>query len=465
MQKYKFAMKLHLFIIQYNMKFTKILTLLTLSTSLLLSCHSKKEIYIVKNSETDSISSKLEQEKNDPIIVLKNQIFSQNIKTVLCYKQEQQLSLPIINLESDEKLLISFDDLNTEKKTYLYTIIHCNSDWTKSNLMQSEYISGFYEETIVNYEFSFNTIQKYTHYNFVFPSKNMKPILSGNYIFKIYDENGNNVIHKKFMVLDRQTFIEANVRRATLAEYRKTKHEIDFTISHPNLRISDPFSEIKVHIKQNNKEDNAITNLTPQFVMNEKLDYNYEDINTFFGNNEFRHFDFSSLRYQSERIKQINFDSTYNHVYLFNDNKRTYDFYSIEPDINGEFLIKIQEGWKSNTEADYAFVHFNLISERISYGDLYLIGKFSDWELRQEFKLEYNSKQKKYEKEIYLKQGYYNYHYALNDTSTNSIDVSFIEGSHYQTRNDYYIYVYYRPIGNRYDRLVGFLKTSSKELF
>ena len=106
----------------------------------------------------------------------------------------------------------------------------------------------------------------------------MKPILSGNYIFKIYDENGNNIIHKKFMVLDRQTFIELMLGMQRLPNIEKLN--MKSTISHPNLRISDPFSEIKVHIKQNNKEDNAITNLTPQFVMNES-DYNYEDINTF----------------------------------------------------------------------------------------------------------------------------------------------------------------------------------------
>ena len=103
--------------------------------------------------------------------------------------------------------------------------------------------------------------------------------------------------------------------------------------------------------------------------------------------------------------------------------------------------------------------------DNISYGDLYLLGAFSDWTLKEDFKLEYNTDQKQYEKDVYLKQGYYNYHYALNDTITDRVDISFIEGTHYQTRNDYYIYVYYRAIGDRYDRLVGFLKTSSKELF
>ena len=397
--------------------------------------------------------------------IYKNQTLNPNIKTVLCHKKEDELSLAIINLASDDKLLISFDDLDGDRKNYSYTIIHCNSDWTASDLMQSEYIDGFTEQPISDYEFSFNTIQKYTHYKFEFPGANIKPIISGNYIFKIFEENGKTIFYKRFMVLDTKLHIDANVRRATLAEDRATKHEIDFTIRHTNLVIADPFADIKVLIKQNNKEDNAITDLIPQFVRNDELIYDYEDGNTFWGNNEFRHFDFKSLRYQSERIKSIDFDSTYNHVYLFNDKKRPFDRYSIEPDINGNFIIKSQEGWKSSIEADYAFVHFTLAVDNISYGDLYLLGAFSDWELKEDFKLKYNPDQKQYEGNVYLKQGYYNYHYALKDTATNRVDVSFIEGTHYQTRNEYYVYVYYIGVGDRYDRFVGFLKTTSKELF
>ena len=94
----------------------------------------------------------------------------------------------------------------------------------------------------------------------------MTPILSGNYVFKIFEEGGETILHKRFKILESKLTIEAQVRRATLAEDRNTKHEIDFTIKHPNLVIADPFSDIKVHIKQNNKEDNAITDLTPLFV-------------------------------------------------------------------------------------------------------------------------------------------------------------------------------------------------------
>ena len=446
------------------MRLNNFLTLLIICVIFITSCHSTTKITsteksVIESTITESILSP------KPSFIYKNQIFNTQIKTLLCHKKEEELSLPIINLKSEEQLLISFDDLEADIKDYYYTIIHCNSDWTESELMYSEYTSGFTDKHITNYESSFNTLQKYTHYSFKFPTIDMKPILSGNYIFKIFEDGGNTIAYKRFMILENKIEIEAKVRRATLAENRNTKHEIDFTIKHPRLLVSDPFSDIKVTIKQNNQENNAITNLTPLFVKNDELIYDYEDDNIFFGNNEFRYFDIKSLRYQSERIKKITHDSIYNHVYLFNDPKRSFTQYSIQPDINGNFLIKSQEASNSAIEADYAFVHFTLPFDSISYGDLYLLGSFSDWELKKSFKLYYNKERKQYEGDLYLKQGYYNYHYALEDISTNRVDVSFIEGTHYQTRNDYYIYVYHRAIGDRYDRFIGFLKTSSKELF
>ena len=446
------------------MRFYNFFMLLILGSFLLSACFSQKEIISENLSENDSTFTE-EIVIIEPTIIYKNETFNRQIKTVLCHNTIDELSLPIINLNSAEQLLISFDDLDTDIKDYYFTIIHCKSDWTASDLMQSEYIDGFTDEPITNYEFSFNTLQKYSHYSFNFPTEELKPLLSGNYVFKIYEQGGETIAFKRFMVLETMLTIKAEVRRATLVDDRKTKHEIDFIIKHPNITIADPFSDIKVTIKQNNRGDNAITDLKPLFVKNNELIYDYQEDNTFWGNNEFRHFDIKSLRYQSERIKEIIFDSTYHHVYLFNDRKRPFDRYSIEPDINGKFLIKSQEGWKSSIEADYAFVHFTLPVDHISYGELYVIGEFTNWQLEAANKLKYNADKMQYEASIYLKQGYYNYHYALKDTTTNRVDVSFIEGTHYQTRNDYYIYVYYRAVGDRYDRFVGFLKTSSKELF
>ena len=404
------------------------------------------------------------QEEN---IIFENEIFNTNILTPLLHTENNPMSNPIIHLGTEEKLQLSFDDFSEDLQDYYYTIVHCNSDWTLSDLMQSEYIDGFFENRIEDYEFSFNTLQKYTHYNLVFPENYLKPLLSGNYIIKVFVNNNPKevVLTRRFMVLDEKLNISSNVKRATLIDDREYKQEIDFTISHSNVYVANPYSDIKVVIKQNNREDNSITNLQPLFVKQDQLIYDYESENTFEAGNEFRHFDIKSIRYQSERIKEISSDSNNINVKLLTDISRSFEEFISIPDINGEFLINKQEAWNSETEAEYIKVNFSLLENRkISYGDIYLIGRFTDWKIKEDYKLQFNEISRRYECIALLKQGYYNYLYIVQDHSNKQTNLTFIEGSHYQTKNDYYIYVYYREIGKNYEQLIGFKKTSS-ELF
>lgn len=396
--------------------------------------------------------------------ILKNNLIDKNIHTALLHKQDDPLSYPIIRLNSEEKLQLSFDDFNTDLRDYHYTIIHCNSDWTSSDLMQSEYIDGFFENRIENYEFSFNTLQKYTNYQLVFPEAYLQPTLSGNYIISVFANNNPEeiVLQKRFMMIDEKISVSANVKRATIIEDRQYKQEVDFIITHGNMDIANPYSDIKVVLKQNNREDNSITNLKPLFVKQKQLIYDYEYENSFEAGNEYRYFDSKSIRYQSERIKDITTDSNTINVELFSDISRSFNEFISLPDLNGNFLINKQEAWNSETEAEYVNVQFSLLENRkVSYGELYLIGRFTDWEIKDKYKLIWNENTRKYECNTLLKQGYYNYLYVLKDNSNNKTNLSFIEGSHYQCKNEYYIYIYFRDIGKTYDQLIGYLKTSS----
>ena len=188
-----------------------------LSLFLFLICCKTKRNYVSVLNEDIELESK---KKNN-----------YNIKTILLHKKENNLSLPIINLNSEEQLKLSFDDLNYESSVLYITIEHFDAMWNKSNLMQSEYINGFSSDEIINYQFSFNTLQNYVHYEYLFPSENLKPLLSGNYKFKVYDLNGDTLFSKKFMVLENKINIDLNIKKATLSSDRKIKHELDFTLT------------------------------------------------------------------------------------------------------------------------------------------------------------------------------------------------------------------------------------------
>lgn len=423
---------------------------------ILFSCNSNKKI-----SKSDIGIKSENKNKNNPILINKKKY---NIQTVLLHQKDNQSSKPIINLNSNDILELSFDDLNDKISQLFYSIEHYSFDWEKSDLLISEFVRGFSQNEVIDYEYSFNTLRKYIHYSVLFPSKNFNPIISGNYKIHVFDNYGDTIISKKFMVIEKKINIESRVKRATLANDRKTKHEIDFTIKHPNLIVDDPFTDIEVVIQQNNNL-NVLKDLKPIYVKNNELIYDYNDENTFFGLNEYRNFSTESIRYFSEKVKNITIDSNNITVTLFEDLKKSFNNYSIEPDINGDFIIKSQKAWNSSNEAEYLKVIFSLKNELLENQDIYIVGKLNDSRLNKKFKLEYNYEKKKYSKSILLKQGYYNYHYQTHDTLKNIYSINDFEGSYYQTRNDYYIYVYHKEIGERYYKLIGLTKTSSKELF
>ena len=105
-----------------------------------------------------------------------NAIYNPSIHSVQLHPKRFEMGNPLIHLSFKDSLLLSFDDLSSNPQNYAYTLIHCNADWTPSELMESEYLEGFYEEPITDYQFSFNTIQNYVHYQTVIPSANLKPV-------------------------------------------------------------------------------------------------------------------------------------------------------------------------------------------------------------------------------------------------------------------------------------------------
>lgn len=441
---------------------------------ILMSCGGEKKVSSFNTdlyeNEIDSIDLNLEttdSEEEQVNYLFENAIYQPSIKTVLLHPSGNELGLPMMKLSLNDTLLLSFDDLSREPRNYYFTLIHCNADWSPSDLMQNEYLEGFFEEPITDYSFSFNTIQAYTHYKTTIPSSQLRPILSGNYLLIVYPEGQKEypILSKRLMVINKKVNISATVKRATDLEQRNFQHEIDFSIRHAGYNIDNPFSDIKTVISQNGRWDNAITDLQAVFVKNQEIIYDFEEENCFDGGNEYRFFDIQSLRFLSERLINISYQNDTNKVMLRSDYARPFKRYSnFVQDINGRCLVRVQEGNDNAIEADYALVKFTLpYDHNITHGELYVFGQISDYGFPESHKMIFNFEQKQYERSIYLKQGYYNYEYVLKKNDGKTIN-RFIEGTHYQTVNDYYIYIYHRQSGELYDQLIGVEKLTSKDL-
>jgi hypothetical protein len=443
--------------------FTRISSIFVISLALLLLVFSSSKNRAVINDKNDDYAA-------DNFLRYDDYTYDDSVKTVLLYKSGNQLSYPIINLQSGETIKLSFDDLGRDFKVYHYTLIHCTPNWQPSDLNTNEYIEGFQEDEIFDFKYSANTDVPFTNYSVSFPNENMKITKSGNYIVMVYPVNKKDapILTKRFMVYENSVAISMLIKRATDVNESYFRQEIDFKINHDGYDISNAYDNLNVVLMQNYRWDNAITGLKPRFIKDTELDYDYNNSsNVFDANNEFRNFDLKSTQYQTERVKSITYNKSekLEHVHLMDDQARSFKKYYSQQDINGNFLIKRNGSDDSDIQADYLRIHFYLpYSPPVKDGNIYIVGKFTDWKFKEELKLDYDTANQRYTKDVLLKQGYYNYVYCfVKDGSMNTGDFSVIEGSHYEAENEYTILVYHRGVNDYHDRLVGFATGKNRD--
>jgi hypothetical protein len=161
-------------------------------------------------------------------------------------------------------------------------------------------------------------------------------------------------------------------------------------------------------------------------------------------------------------VESTAFFNPYYHVTLCQDKKRDKKPYLFDQDQNGRFFINCAGCEDPDTEGDYYVVHFSLASEQMPNGTMHLFGDFFNCLLDTKSQMEYNAEAGAYEKAILLKTGLYNYQYVFLEKGETKPSFKRTEGNFYETENEYTIAVYYRPMGARYDRLIGQKTVSSK---
>lgn len=383
-----------------------------------------------------------------------------DIKTINFGMSDDSFGVPIIGL--DEILILEFDVLNNLEEDFYYVIEHYNYDWTPSQLMKTEYINGMDNLRIVDYINSFNTYQIYSHYQLKIPNQQTRLKVSGNYLIKIFDDYGDLVFSRKFMVLEKRSKIQVQVRRPRDVSLINEAQSVDFKVSSNNINFINPMQTVKTAIIQNKNLKTAIYGLKPQFIMGNELVYRFIDESLFMGGNEYLFFENRDVRSANQGVQYIDLKEIY-HSYLFTDIQRKYQKYTYNPDINGGFKITVLDREDPRIEADYTYVHFSLLSEEIVNSSVYVFGGFNNFSVDKSNQMSYNFQKGIYEVSIMLKQGFYNYKYVVVDEK-NDLQEGFMSGNFDETENNYVVVVYYRDLGSRYDKLIGIGSANSVDM-
>jgi len=361
----------------------------------------------------------------------------------------------IITLGSDDRIEFSFDEMSHEYHRFTYNIQHCDAAWKPSTgILESDYMDGFNGETIDNWENSLNTTFDYTHYSLVIPNSQVRLKLSGNYRISIREDD-REVAYFRFCVSEGKPLLSAKVDGNTDIDSHESHQQLNPTINYGGLTVRDPNKELYTVIMQNRRTDNAVTNPTPTYNAGNRLTYEHCRELIFPAGNEFRRFEVTSRYDINLNVDRISFHDPFYHATLIQDQRRhayTFDF-----DHNGRYLIRYSQAGNSDTEADYVFVHFNLASERLTGGKLYISGHFNGGNLTSRYEMEYNSQEKAYQTTVLLKMGAYDYQYLWVPDGETTGQTKPTEGDWYEAKNEYLILLYYRQRGSRYDRLISTL--------
>ena len=394
-------------------------------------------------------------------------IYTPNICSAKLYLQGNQLAYPIVSLNSNAKIDLEFDDLDGDVKNYYYTYQLCNADWTTVQLSTMDYIRGFEQNPITEYHFSSVSLIRYTHYHITLPESSSHITLSGNYLVKVYLNNDTSKIAftKRLLVVENAVAISAQILPAMNPATTQTSQKLQFTVNSKALYISNPFQQIHVVVRQNNRWDNAIYMGNPSFYSGTNFVYNSDDVPVFPGGNQWRWLDLQSFRYQSDRIARADYLKNGTVIIVKPDKERASLPYYYYADNNGQYIIETTDLINPNWQGDYARVLFSYTPpDNMAFEgqDLYLIGEFTGYRLNDASQMIFNPAKGVYEGSAFLKMGFYNYCYVTVSTdspSPPSFDIT--EGNHFETENDYDILVYYRSMGGRSDQLVGVYSTNT----
>ena len=403
-----------------------------------------------------------------------------NIKAVRFHINGFPHSYPLIELGGGARLRLSFDDTSDEVVRYSYKFIHCDQDWQPSSLSPLEFNSGFTVDYLQDFDFSLRTLKNYVHYDLVFPNRNMKLEASGNYLLVVYNAEDEEfpVITRRFMVQESLAGVSGRVTRAVDVSKIHTHQEVDLTVNVEQMRLRAPLQELSATIIQNYRWDNAVVDIEPNLLGRGTVRFDYQGKVMFPGHNEYRNLDIRSVRTPRTPMVSITNEGDVYGMMMQAEPVRGLGTYVQYVDLNGDFVNLRSDQNQININPEVLsdqFQRFNLdfTGEYIEMTfvldtngeldeDVYIFGGLSEYQLKPNLRMVWNPNIGAYVGRTQLKQGFYNYHYVQGTPTQKTparphpqLNYGMTEGNFEETENNYLGLVYWRPLGGRYDRLVG----------
>lgn len=379
-----------------------------------------------------------------------NSIFVPNVRSLTSIVNGDWMNRPIMELGSSDELLIGFDELSHTYHRFVCHLEHCEWDWTVSDgLFESDWLEGFNDIPIDDYQNSINTTVLYTHYKLAIPNDQCRLKMSGNYRLIVYDEDNDNekVLQVEFYVVEPLMNIGIEVTTNTDIDHQVSHQQLSMNILYNDLRITMLDEQIHTVVMQNWLEGQARMDIRPNYINTRGLGWEHNRALIFDAGNEYHKFEVLDVSHATMGLDRIEWDGKNYQAWPFTATVRRN--YLTDKDADGAFIIRNSDNREINYTCDYVWVNYTL--QAPYQGDVYINGHWTTDADHEHYRMMYDESRQLYYARLLQKQGYYSYQFVTSDGKTAPS-----EGNFYETENRYQVLVYYREIGGRTWQLVGY---------
>ena len=379
-----------------------------------------------------------------------NRIYSPTVKTLTTIVNNDWQERPVMELGSWDVLHIGFDELSHDARRYICHLTRCEANWEESTeLFESDWLEGFNDFPLENYRNSLNTTVNYTHYDFRIPNDQCRIRMSGNYRLSIYDEDSGHekILDAEFYVVEHLVNVGLSVTTNTDIDVNKSHQQLSMQVDYKQVKAIRPDEEVYTVVMQNWNEQTARINVRPQYTYQQGMRWEHQRELIFDGGNEYHKFEVLDVSHPTMGIDRIGWDGERYQAWPFTTTLRRN--YLTDESANGAFLIRNSDRTEIAYTCDYVWVNYTL--ETPYCGEIFLQGQWTVNADKTAYQMQYDAANHCYRAQVMQKQGYYSYAYVTPEGG-----IAPTEGNFFQTRNKYQAFVYFKGLGERTWRLVGF---------
>lgn len=363
-------------------------------------------------------------------------------------------SLPVVVDLSGGRVYVDFDMPGSTARNLRYRVLHRGVDWDDEGLAEIEWQDGLNEIDINDVSYSHGTLSHYVHYGFAIPGDDVRLKISGNYVAQVYDvyKPDSVLLEVRFRVSENVVGIGADVNPRTDIDYLGSHQQLRIEVSGRGVLDGLPSGSVVTIVERNRRGGGVPLAVlkSPSMLRDGRLIYEHQPELIFDGGNEWRRFEIVDTEYPGIHVERVGYDmQTGYYALLMRDMCR--NAYSYDRTQRGGFTVRSSATDNSDIGAEYVTTFFTLECNELYGKKVCIDGEFTGG---KPVEMRYNPVDGVYEGALRLKQGAYDYRYVSVDADGRE-DVSLTEGNFCDTSNPYYIYVYYRRPGERYDRLAG----------